>query len=1358
MPLIYCFFTLFQTRNELNHQQSVQIQSQKQLLAEKHKELFELDAQIDQYTEELRKEKSRNNHIDHKNRSSAPSPTGEQDVLEMDYGNLANFGKRTNGSAPVTSGSFRSRSRNSRKLETLLEVEEEVSDGHTSNKSSTEDLTQGPGPPTASRVTALKSRFEAEGAKDRAKFWNAFDRLSNGTKTLGGVTDVDQKFSNGLSKLSQRVEPEGIETRESPIPEMFHEERRRNDNSRDQQVLVDSTLDTKPPDQGNKTKTGLKSNFQEGSLELSQALELKHILGESDSKTEASSLNSGRSTPSDNGDGSGLSSPSSLSSFSSASSNSTSPKAAVFAVTGMAKKTDNSRYPYESPPYQNTIGDPSVSPQRDFEGNSKGKNLQSSGAKTEEPVPGVLNINSARGAQDEAMIARRVMSEAFPTRYESVGSIARPTVLDFSRAGAKPKPLGSLDNRNGRNEAPRSNDEKPKPYDTTNGSNDIAKAPSLKEGKSNRFDVTNSNSDGKTATGSAEEKTVKSSGKLLLSRLQYPTVLDDRKVRHNATFNSELYQTLSQRDAMDQLSETTALAGESRRTIETAVEENFNKEKIESNASSLSTGLIRRGEAVFSPSSGTAKAKQILEQRQKTMESSVEHNSEKTGLNALNINTNGTIREDILTSSPNASSVDTTASLVETDKKTFSSFEDSRGKPESRATASRSPQNSMSMSSFIENGEVAKSSPISAHLNKDNKQERAGSIMDETDNAKKLRDEQTPDRPTFQRSQLAPLTFKPISFRAKKLTKEVLDDNSSANRSQLAPLISNSISVRGQSSLTKITVTPSATFFSSPAADIPEKRSPVPTSKRTKFFLSRVAAPTNESGEENICEANNQTEKESEGKERFDKETRFHGVSMKGEEIYLGSEGTNTNQQRGKTEGSHARTRETPRVDAKQVVSSVNIQLSSQRHQPIQEKKDFSSPKETPELNSSVDSTSESQKTMSQIADGKEFNSDSSSTSGGARFGSARPRSGNGRLNSESHRLNTESGHINIANGSSENRGIYSEREDKFESENYKNTAEHGITKNESAYAGANTNVFSSSVMKLSSPKQVSTLAENNANRSQFVVRESLSSMNDENSSALANGELSQSELSSARTSANSNTDFTTGRVKSSQSLADEEKGSPAGENSGLQNMVRLGSNKNGIKPEERAPVGNQSERTVKTMEFITSKGLPGSTGGDMKDIGLTSQSKNVLPEQPPSALNTSSLMAATEKNAKSAVNRDTCVGPAGLQQRISNGLDDASSSSVDQNQISGTQVISKEMNTLRESADVGQASTRKATRKKKAQRVSLDPHAVLLDAAVEGELDLVKQIVHEVSKHSHYDQSLLARHAIFPRWGGKIA
>lgn len=243
----------------------------------------------------------------------------------------------------------------------------------------------------------------------------------------------------------------------------------------------------------------------------------------------------------------------------------------------------------------------------------------------------------------------------------------------------------------------------------------------------------------------------------------------------------------------------------------------------------------------------------------------------------------------------------------------------------------------------------------------------------------------------------------------------------------------------------------------------------------------------------------------------------------------------------------------------------------------------------------------------------------------------------------------------------------------------------------------------------------------------------------------------SESEPSSTRTSANNNSDYTTGRVKSSQSLANEEKGLPAGEDSGPQSMVRLGSNKNGIKPDERVPVRNRSERTVKTMEFITSKGLPVTTEGDMKDIGLISQSKNVLSDQSPSALNTSPLMAATDNNAKSA-------RPAGLQQRISDGSDDASSSIVDQHQMSGAQVLSKKINTLRESADVGLASAQKATRKKKAQRVSLDPHAVLLDAAVEGELDLVKQIVHEVSKHSHHDRSLLARHAIFPRWGGKIA
>ena len=1303
-------------RNELNHQQSVQIQSQKQLLAEKHKELFELDAQIDQYTEELRKEKSWNNHIDHNSRSSAPYPTEEQDVLEMDYGNLGNYSKRTNGSAAVTSGSFRSRSRNSRKLETLLEVEEEVSDGHASNKSSTEDLTQGPGPPMVSRVTALKSRFEAEDAKDLAKFWNAYDGLSNGTKTLGEDIHRDQKFSNGFSKLSQRVEPEGGETRELPIPEMFDEERRASDKNGDEHFLADWSLDSKPSDQGDKKKTGLNSRLQEGSFELSQSLEIEHILGESDFQTEAPSWNSGRSTPSDNGDGSGLSSPSSLSSFSSASSNSTFPKAAVFAVTGVTKKPD-SKYPFESSPYQNT--DRSVSPRRGFEGNSKDKNLQSSRTKIEEPDPSVLDINNARGTREEALKAGRVKSEAFPTRYESIGSITRPTVLDFSRAGTKPEPLGSLDSKNGRREAPNSIEEKPMQYNTTNDRNDLGKAPSLGEGKSNLFDVTSNSSD-RTANTLVEERSVKSSvksGKLQLARLQYPTVLDDRKIRHHAMLNSELSQMLSQRDVTDQLSKTTAFSGESRKAIESTMDESLNKEKTGSNASSISTGFIRRGEV-------------------KTMKSSIEHNREKT-------------EGDVLTSPTNAFSLDTTVSSVETDKKTGSSFENSSGEPGMRTFASRSPQNSMSMNSFIENREVAKSSPISVHLNKDDKKGLARSIMDETDNTKKLPGEQSPDRPTYDRSELAPLTFKPISFRTRKLAKEELNDNSSANRSQLAPLISNSISVRGQSSLTKITVTPSPTFFSSPTANIPEKRSPVPTSKRAKFFLSRVSTPTNEPGEENNCETNNQNQTESEGKEKFDNETRTREVSTQGEEIYLSYEGTNTNQQRGKTEGSHARIREAPRVDAKQVVSSVNIQLS--RHQPIPERRDFSSLEDTREWNSSVDKTSESQKAISQIADGEEFYSDSTSASGGTRFGSARPRFGNSRLNSESHRLNSESGHINIGNGSSD-----SERDDKLETENNKNTAEGGITKNESGHPGANTNVFSSSVIKLSPPKQVSTLADNNASKTQFVDRESLSSMDDEKPSALAHGKSLQSELFSTRTSANSNPGYTAGRVKSSGNFADKENESPAEENSELQNMVRLGSNKNGIKP-----TGNQSERTVDSMEFITSKGLPVTTEGDMKDVGLISQSINALSDQSPNAMNTSPLTAAADNNAKSAVRRDICIGPVGLQQRISDGSDDVSSSIADQNQLSGAQVVSKEINGSRDSADVGQASARKMNRKKKGQRVSLDPQAVLLDAAVEGELDLVKQIVNEVSKHLHYDdQSLFPQPWLvtqsFPVGGGR--
>ncbi|KAJ7378537.1 hypothetical protein OS493_022521 [Desmophyllum pertusum] len=46
-------------------------------------------------------------------------------------------------------------------------------------------------------------------------------------------------------------------------------------------------------------------------------------------------------------------------------------------------------------------------------------------------------------------------------------------------------------------------------------------------------------------------------------------------------------------------------------------------------------------------------------------------------------------------------------------------------------------------------------------------------------------------------------------------------------------------------------------------------------------------------------------------------------------------------------------------------------------------------------------------------------------------------------------------------------------------------------------------------------------------------------------------------------------------------------------------------------------------------------------------------------------------------------------------------------------------------------------APAQKTDKKKKARHVSLDPHAVLLDAAVEGELELVKQLIREVDNPS---------------------
>ena len=76
----------FQTRNELNHQQSVQLLAQKQLLAEKHKELFDLDSQIYELTNEIRQKRSNGESLDNSRTFSAVSPgSATKDIDSHDF-------------------------------------------------------------------------------------------------------------------------------------------------------------------------------------------------------------------------------------------------------------------------------------------------------------------------------------------------------------------------------------------------------------------------------------------------------------------------------------------------------------------------------------------------------------------------------------------------------------------------------------------------------------------------------------------------------------------------------------------------------------------------------------------------------------------------------------------------------------------------------------------------------------------------------------------------------------------------------------------------------------------------------------------------------------------------------------------------------------------------------------------------------------------------------------------------------------------------------------------------------------------------------------------------------------------------
>ena len=132
-------------RNELNHQQSVQLQAQKQLLAEKNKQLFDLDSQIETLSAEVRRKRVRGETVVEKQPNDQES---EEKAKEQPAVTWRGQAPRPRGGLP-------------RPLEPLLEEEEGVSDGSVSDTGSGGRKVSSP-----TRVGKLKSFFEESGAAD----------------------------------------------------------------------------------------------------------------------------------------------------------------------------------------------------------------------------------------------------------------------------------------------------------------------------------------------------------------------------------------------------------------------------------------------------------------------------------------------------------------------------------------------------------------------------------------------------------------------------------------------------------------------------------------------------------------------------------------------------------------------------------------------------------------------------------------------------------------------------------------------------------------------------------------------------------------------------------------------------------------------------------------------------------------------------------------------------------------------------------------------------------------------------------------------------------------------------------------
>lgn len=928
---LFIYFAL-QTRNELNHQQSIQIQSQKQLLAEKHKELFELDAQIDQHSEELRKKTLQNNHTDHDNYPLYPSEEEEEEeFLEMDYGSLGNFATRPNKgnsgnskSGSVSVGSSRGHPRNSRKLETLLEVEEEVSDGHASSKSSTEDLSEGPGPPEVSRVTPAKSRFE--NAKSLGSMRNVPDQPYSETTENTAANIVADQLSNGFSVSLQRFEPEGVEETEFSSSELSDFERRVND-KKEAEVYANSLLKPK------------RLRDQASEMDRKMTPKLKGNL-EQDNLPETKSNTSEHSS---------LGSPSSPSSLPSSPLRSTSSKAAIFAVTALSKNTGESQKPVEFHKLDNRKDNSSIlGKQEPEEVPFKDKIIQPPKANTAEPIRGFQNSKNTKTFHEEIFSARRVKSEALSTKNESVSNNSDVRKKVCGSTEENPRLNGALSEQS--DVLLKQNDASPNQNDAFLNQNDkLAK-------QSDAF----SDAKGRATDFSEVKTTIKSAltAKTNSSPIQYPTVVSEKKAIRLQTLNSEVPITRLQSDKR-----TNPKPEEALKKTASTIEENESKTAF----SLKSLQHTARREAF----------------KQKEMDPLLTAASnQKTDSSEMQKAT-----------SPVLSSTNSAVQLEQAVEHLIS----------------KSPNND-GASDFAVNEKVSET--LLNSVLKNNREE-----FDRIPADKNVHPDISPP------VRMTAMAFTPISLKAKKLAIQQGNDGPLFNRSQVAPVISNSISVRGQSSLSKITITPSGTFFSAPVSDRPEKRSPVPTSKRSRLG-QRFAAPTYSEEEE--------SKNFQDSAEEFPEAKSFDGVTVANEDKPkyedLSSEDveeTNSSGEKGDRKLSQGKTQEELCRDPKHVVSSVNIKLTNRG---IQEMKDK---KENIQMNSSFGKIIKPLKQESKSANGNVSNFlYTPSENGRAQFGSSRPSSDSNGNNAKS------------ANRIFENREITSEIVDEPKVENSERTTD----------------------------------------------------------------------------------------------------------------------------------------------------------------------------------------------------------------------------------------------------------------------------------------------------------------------------